>query len=128
MDRTVKYIATVLASALTAVGCSLNGYPLRLSTEEVVFQAVGGVQTVYPYNVPEVAVSEVKYSYDAADGSDIAAEDWIILTSDDVTESGGWRSVTIRATANETGRIRYCTLRLGNDGIMGNIRITQYAE
>ncbi len=42
----------------------------------------------------------------------MTADNWISVSSEDVTELGFWKSVTIRAEENTSGSIRKCRMRL----------------
>lgn len=58
----------------------------------------------------------------------MTADNWISVSSRDVTELGFWKSVTIRAEENTSGSIRKCRMRLDAFDIATSILLYYFSE
>ncbi len=126
MAKVMKYAVLMLALASLAAGCKKGGGVLEVSADRVAFPASGGECTIYAQD--SFWISDMIYSYESPGGSDMTADNWINVSSEDVTELGFWKSVTIRAEENTSGSIRKCRMRLDAFDIATRVYITQYAD
>ena len=126
MAKVMNYAVLMLTLASLAAGCKKGGGVLEVSADRVAFPASGGECTIYAQD--SFWISDMIYSYESPGGSDMTADNWISVSSEDVTELGFWKSVTIRAEENTSGSIRKCRMRLDAFDIATRVYITQYAD